>query len=298
MSTYKTPAAFHTAVEHRLKQAARSTGRPINELRRQFLSQRFLARVFGRADSEWVLLGGTALLTRIPGARHSMDVDFVHTVDLAAAIKDLEARLDSRPAPDPYRFEIASASTPVDDHQSVKIAVYAGTTVVERFSVDITRRPGAVRDVEVLRPQPVVHVDDVAELPTFVAVSLAQQVADKLCAMYETHGAAATPSSRFRDLVDLVVISSHSQALHAAAAITAVTGEQHRRGITIPQELPLPSHAWTAGYRKQAASTNAVPQDLRTSAAALEQLVAFARPLLDGTATGTWDPGTKQWNSR
>ncbi|OHU47226.1 hypothetical protein BKG82_26590 [Mycobacteroides chelonae] len=298
MNTYKTPAAFHTAVEHRLKEAARRTGRPVNELRRQYLSQRFLARVFGRADSEWVLLGGTALLTRIPGARHSMDVDFVHAVDLQAALKDLAARLDHRPAPDPYRFEIASASTPVDDHQSIKIAVYAGVAVVERFSVDITRRPGAVRDVEVLSPQPVVHVDDVAELPTFVAVSLAQQVADKLCAMYETHGAAATPSSRFRDLVDLVVISTHSSSLQAAAAITAVAAEQRRRGITIPPELPLPSHAWTAGYRKQAASTSAVPADLNTAAAALGQLVTFARPLLEGTAAGTWDPRSKRWTSR
>ncbi|OHU31678.1 hypothetical protein BKG76_00220 [Mycobacteroides franklinii] len=227
-----------------------------------------------------------------------MDVDFIHTVDLAAAVRDLAGRLDHRPAPDPYRFEIASTSPIVGDHQSVKIAVYAGATEVERFSVDITRRPGVIGDVEVLRPQPVVRVDDVAELPLFVAVSLAQQVADKLCAMYETHGAAAVPSSRFRDLVDLIVISTNASDLQALAATAALDREQRRRSITIPPELPLPSYAWTAGYRKQAASISTVPQNLRTAAAAIERLAVFAGPILDGKAAGVWNPVAKRWGPR
>lgn len=191
MTTYRTPAAFRTAVEARLRAAAKNTGRPINELRRQYLTQRFLARVYAQPNPGWILLGGTALLARIPGARHSQDVDFIHPQDLDTAAAELAALLAVTPAPDPFVFDLTRpAADPGDDHMPLKITARLGATVVDRFPVDITRR-AVIATAEVLRLDPVIVIDDVDELPPFLSVPLAQQIADKLCAMYERHGAAA-----------------------------------------------------------------------------------------------------------
>lgn len=66
---YATPGAFRGAVESRLKvQAGQAGSRPFVELRREFIYQRFLARVFdGGGASLWVLKGGVGLLARLPG---------------------------------------------------------------------------------------------------------------------------------------------------------------------------------------------------------------------------------------
>jgi Nucleotidyl transferase AbiEii toxin, Type IV TA system len=74
---YRTPGAFRAAVDSKLKATAQQTARNFAELRREFLYQRFLARVFEK-DSLWVLKGGIGLLTRLPGARHSRDIDLMH----------------------------------------------------------------------------------------------------------------------------------------------------------------------------------------------------------------------------
>lgn len=88
---YRTPAAFRAAADAKLKAQAKRDGRTFPELRREFLYQRFLARIF-RADSPWVLKGGIGVLTRLPGARHSRDIDLMHlTADPATAERELRA---------------------------------------------------------------------------------------------------------------------------------------------------------------------------------------------------------------
>jgi len=65
--------------------------------------------------------------------------------------------------------------------------------------------------------------------------------------MYERHGPTATPSSRFRDLVDLVLIVSNVE-LDAAQKVTALATESRRRDLLLPARLetPDPPHGWTA----------------------------------------------------
>ena len=84
-------AAFRASVRDRLKTEAKNTGRPVKELQREFVLQRFLSRVFAAADSQWVLKGGTGLLIRMPGARYSQDLDLLHpSENLEAAIEELK----------------------------------------------------------------------------------------------------------------------------------------------------------------------------------------------------------------
>ena len=296
---YATPAAFRTAVETRLKTAAISAGRPVNQLRRQYLTQRFLARVYAADRPEWILLGGSALLARIPGARHSQDIDFIHPHDLTAAVGALAELVAADPAPDPFRFDITPAAAPRDDdHLTLKVVVRLGASSIDSFTVDITRRFG-VEALDTVQPEPVIVVDDVDDLPPFLTVPLAQQVADKLCAMYEIHrhGDLEVPSSRFRDLVDLIIIATNrgGTKLAADSVIAAVTAEQRRRAMAIPTDLPSPGRQWAAGYSRMA--TRFVPRNLNSLDPALDRLRAFAGPIVVGTATGTWKPTTRQWTT-
>jgi predicted nucleotidyltransferase component of viral defense system len=101
-------AAFRASVRDRLKTEAKKCGRPVKELQREFVLQRFLARVFAAADSPWVLKGGTGLLIRLPGARYSQDLDLLHlSENLEAAIEELK-ELCRGAGGDPFSFVVGS----------------------------------------------------------------------------------------------------------------------------------------------------------------------------------------------
>ena len=218
-------------------------------------------------------------------------MDFIHPLDLNTATAELAALMEATHA-DPFAFDIKPAALTDDEHLTLKVTARLGATTIDTFPVDITRRPASCV-VEVVYPDPVIVVDDVEDLPPFLTVALSQQIADKLCAMYETHGAAALPSSRFRDLVDLMIILTASSDLDATAVITSVTTEQRRRAITIPTDLPAPSQQWTTGYQRLA--SRLLAPNLHRLDAALEHLRAFAAPVLTSTAAGTWQPTTNRW---
>ena len=61
--TYKSAAAFRTALEARLQTRAHESGTDLQRLRRQVTFDRFLARMFSKgpkATYPWVLKGGYA----------------------------------------------------------------------------------------------------------------------------------------------------------------------------------------------------------------------------------------------
>lgn len=263
-------------------------------MRRHYLTQRFLARVYTAPNPEWVLLGGSALLARIPGARHSRDVDFAYSHTLSAVASKLAELVSTVPAPDPFAFDIAATPSRDDDHLTLKITARLGVTVVDTFPVDITRRP-RFATLDIVQPDPVITIDDVDDLPTFLTIPLAHQVADKICAMYETHGAEELPSTRFRDLVDLMIIVDEriDTELAADTVTAALTAEQTRRGITIPSDLPAPSPQWVSGYNRLA--TPLLPRSLSDLDEALALLRAFTTPVLAATANGSWHPATRRW---
>jgi Nucleotidyl transferase AbiEii toxin, Type IV TA system len=290
VSPYATPAAFHAAVEARLRAAARDQNRPINQLRRRFFTQRFLARIYSGPDTGWILLGGTALLARTPTGRHSKDIDFVRSADPVESAGELAALTAAHPL-DPYRFTINPAGAD-GDHARLSVTVALGATTVERFSVDITRRILATMP-EAIRAQPVIEIDGIDELPTFLAISLPQQVADKLCAMYELHGPTQQPSSRYRDLVDLMIIS-RTHSIDAAATAAALADEQHTRSLMVPTKLPAPGPQWARGYPPLARQY--LTDDLHALDAAMGALRVFVGPLLTGSSNMKWQPDDRGWS--
>lgn len=292
----KTPTAFKASVRDRLKTRAKSTGRPFNELEREYLLQRFLARVFADPESPWILKGGTGLLARLPGARHSQDIDLLHrTQPLAAAADDLR-RLAAIDVGDPFRFVLsdAIAMTGTVNGAQIRVTAYLGATEFGRFPIDVSTELAFVAEVERYRPTPVIEVPDVAPLPEFTLYPLVDQVADKVCAMYERHGPEQIASTRFRDLVDLVLVTREF-VLDGNQLCEALAQEARRRSLTLPATLVSPGSTWTAGYPKVARPTM-VPKELHALNAALEAVARCINPALAGqVADHHWAPGQQEW---
>jgi hypothetical protein len=288
--------AFRRSVSDRLRTQAAARGRPANELRREFVLQRFLARVFAEPDSGWILNGGAAMLARLPDARHSRDVDLYRPgsdTDLGGALAELTTALHEQRL-DRFRFVIEAARLLGADAADLRVAAYVAPTVLDRFTVDLTLHLRPVAEIEHVSPA---HVLDLAGLPSMPALRLYpvhDQLADKICAMYARYRDSGAPSTRYRDLVDIVLILRQIP-LDALELRRAIDGELKRRRMRVPTAMKLPGPKWTPGFGSVATSSP-LPAELHDPTNAIELVAACLRPIIDGTVTqGSWDPARRRW---
>ena len=300
-SGYATPDALWAAVTTRSRTAAKTSGATVSNLLRQFAYDRFLARVFTRSpDGSWVLKGGTALLARVRTARHSLDIDLFrrngsldHAVDeiQAAAALDLDDHLRFIPGRVTRRLE--RPGQPGSELATIAVQTYAGVRTVQDFKVDIVIGSVITADPEPHRAAPSVSVPGLTT-PPYLLYPVADHIADKLCATVELHGPEQVPSSRYRDLVDLVVIA-RTQTVDADALRLAITTEVTHRGLP-----PITRWAAPPGFATAypGAARN-VPEcrDHRDYATATALIHNFLDPVLtDGLTTATWHPDRLDWS--
>jgi predicted nucleotidyltransferase component of viral defense system len=291
------PAAVRRSLGDRLRAEAKHRGRPTGDVRREFVFQRFLARLFTDPDCQWVLKGGTGLLVRIREARYSKDIDLVvpgEAFDLDDAVDSLRADIRTDTG-DHLTFAINSVTRPSGGQSGamLRVTCYTGATPFERFTIDVSTRTNVVAQLDRVRPQQVIEIAGAEPLPEFVLYPLPDQIADKVCAMYGRYGATNMPSTRYRDLVDLVLIATTNE-LDAVLTIRALQGETARRGCTLPAQIEDPGPEWQASYARIARESN-LPKELQALDGALEAAGACLNPIMAGTATGTWNPDTKRW---
>jgi hypothetical protein len=265
--------------------------------------QRFLARIFREPDAPWVLKGGTGLLVRLPRARYSDDVDLLYptdNVDLLVPLTELRDALAHPYGNDFFRFELGrveqrAAADAEKAVATVRVTAYIGSTEYQRFSIDLSVKKRAISGVDRFRPNPIIVIPGVPELPEFSLYALADQIADKLCAMYEIHR-DGVPSTRHHDLVDLVLIITSSPGIDAASTAAALRAETLHRDLVLPATLSSPGRQWPGGYGYEAAKAN-LPTELHDLESALSMVGACLSPLLSGVVRhGTWDITDQRWN--
>ena len=288
---YATAAAFRRALEDRLRAEATRRGRSMNELRREFVFQRFLSLVFRGRDGLWVLKGGAGLLMRLPEARFSRDLDLLHLGEISAEEAVAELRTLTAPSQhDHLTFVVEngmdhSGTNPV---VTVRVSAYLGGTY-DQFPIDLARELHPIARPERVRPVPVVDVPGLPDPPEVLVYPLTDQVADKVCAMYERHGDADLPSTRYRDLVDLVLIVTTCE-LDGEMTHVALQAESTRRSMKLPPSLSPPATSWEQGYAAYARKTK-LSSGLHSLNAALHEVARCIDPLLDGSRTrGRWTP--------
>ncbi|WP_238015583.1 nucleotidyl transferase AbiEii/AbiGii toxin family protein [Dactylosporangium sp. AC04546] len=294
MPAYASPEAFRRAVTDRLRALAAPKGRwPLPDMQRQFAYDRLLARLY-ELDDGWIVKGATALLARGIAVRHTIDIDLYRVIRQRDAERDLRAALH-RPAEDWFQFTAGVATPVADGVGGVRVPIDAriGAASWARFHVDVVgdgvRMTGSPEPVASLIPLTVPGLPSVG----YQAYPIVDHIADKVCAILERRGAGRRPSTRFKDLVDLVVLTGHAQ-VSVDAQRAALVSEARRRGIGLPAAFAVPDVSlWDRGYAAEA--RRATGFEARTLTDALALVRPFIDPLLAGSARGRWRPVVLEW---
>jgi hypothetical protein len=169
-----------------------------------------------------------------------------------------------------------------------------GDTLWASFHVDLVgadvRMTGHPEDMPAIAR---VTMPDVAQ-SGYKVYPLVDHVADKVAATFDGYGQdKRNPSTRFRDLVDLVAISLGA-TIDAESQMQALNSEAARRDVTLPHRFDVPDRKlWETGYSAEAhRSLLPIAHDLNEALAVVRP---FLDPLLDGTAQGTWEAEARLW---
>lgn len=288
---YETAKDFDRALTDRIASAAHVLPYGVAQLRRQFAYGRLLARLFLHQPDRWVLKGATGLLARMPGkARHSMDVDLFFSGELDDAIDSIQNAADGDLG-DFFSFDLTPgfALAGGATGRVLKVTAYLGDKVFEAFRVDVVVSQTMTTEADFTPPIELFDVPGLQSTP-YRTYPISDQIADKYSAMLGTY--SGRPSTRYRDLVDLVLIAV-TQRVDADLLRMSLGSEQRRRGLDPGRTLTLPSAEWREGYRRIAHGMPDLPAF--DADEAIEFVRRFIEPVLDGTATGTWNPQDLCW---
>lgn len=290
---YASAQDFERALVDRIASAAASSPYGVAEIRRQFAYGRLLARVFTHAPDEWVVKGAAGLLARIPGrARHSIDVDLYFAGEFDAALGALReaAGVDLG---DYFTFDIDRGPplTGVTASGQLSVTTYLGDKEFERFKIDVVVTHTMTSEPEAVPSIDPVKVPGLRNVAVYRVHPTADQIADKHAATMATY--ARRPSTRYRDLVDLVLITL-TQTVEATPLKTALVAR--RRGTDLSVRLSLPSNDWHEGYRKIAET---VPDfEILDAEEAVRIVRRLVDPVIEGLRDAIWDPDAQEWRKR
>lgn len=275
--------------------AAEQRGRSLQELQRQLSYDRLLARLYA-GDEIWIVKGATALIARGIAVRSTIDIDIYREGTVEEAEQHLRIA-SQREMDDWFDFRLGPSRS-VNDGAGVRIRVEAfiGATPWSRFHVDLvgsglrmTGRPDEVPPLAVVEMPQIEHGG-------YLAYPLVDHVADKVCAILQRYGPVEAPSTRFKDLVDLVAIII-TTPVDAEDQTAALTSEADRRVLVLPDVFDVPDRRlWERGYRSEA-NRSTLPV-ARTLGEAVEIVRRFVDPVLSGVARGAWRPDAQEWTRR
>jgi hypothetical protein len=240
------------------------------------------------------------MLARLPtAARHSKDIDLYRTRgDLTEAHQALAAAA-ALDLGDHFRFTLGASQALTQGARALRVPIiaYLGATEFAGFHADLVTdltMTATPDDVPAL-----IDIDLGLVNPKYRAYPVVDHIADKVCAMLETHPRTVgdpIPSTRYRDLVDLATFARTIEAGGTDLA-TALRSEASRRDLPLPDHLPDPPGTdWRAGYARTVQDApNLADRDL---ASALQTVRAMLDPVLAARHPGVWDPATLAWRCR
>jgi hypothetical protein len=224
-----------------------------------------------------------------PSTRATLDIDLYRDgYGLDQAVDDLR-RLAGSDLGDHFRFVyvghrsiLAGDQQPYTDGCRVEFETYIGVQKKGRIRVDLSVGAGLAAEPTVMAPA------SALDLPRLVGFNyrlypVVDQVADKVCATMQRYG--SRPSSREKDLVDIVVLAT-THDVGGAALSRAITAEMRRRRLDHFDQFVVPSE-WGPAYEKLArrvpycAGVVAI-NDARALAS------AFLDPVLQGAVNDLW----------
>ncbi len=295
----RSPSAVSASLTRLLGAYADEHGQLVNTVRRRFVISRFLARVVDADPDGWVLKGGISMMVRLPEARHSKDIDLLDRRGTDGAIEDLR-RIVRDNHLDQFRFDVENQRR-LANGKGITVSVTArlGAKTFDKFSIDIVspQRP-LVGNIERRRLPRIIDTDDFTVEAEILLYPIEDQIADKICALYEHFGTSSTVSGRYRDLVDLLLISWF-MPIDLGKASEALERERALRGIaTLPPKLESPGPTWTRQWPRTA--REALPREYDNLDYALEEAErcygVILASLPSAQASATWNPTDHSWH--
>jgi len=210
-------------------------------------------------DDSWVLKGGFLLEARLPNvARSTRDLDLVREGSSAQIEEALLRALSATHENDFFRFVITRSTLLSQDSVGLSgfrfgvEATLDGRTF-ERIRIDVVERMVEVRGgTEAMTiDSPITGV----ELgPAHVlAVDVAQHAAENFHAMSRIY-AGNRPSTRVKDLVDVVLLAEAGLLPHPHLLDRLLVVFHERDGVAPDDQLPPPPASWKDDYAAIAAS--------------------------------------------
>jgi Nucleotidyl transferase AbiEii toxin, Type IV TA system len=293
---YKTAGAFRMALEQHLNDRALRTATPVDRLRKEVALQRLLARMVSSSHADgWVLKGAQVLLVRLDEhARATKDVDTTWRFKAGA----LRSALDDATAinlEDGFTFEIGAGSRIEAETQDggwrFSVRARLDGRFFEQFVLDVNIAVDDPRPVELLTLRPVLHFAGFAS-PTIAAVPIAFHLAEKLHAYVRIYS-GSRPSSRVKDLYDMLVMARALPMPRSGDLRSAVSLTFALRQTPLPVELPDPPVTWTAPWA-------AYVHDYGIEWLTLDSAIAALRPFWSPITSPTepqlvWDPVAWLW---
>ncbi|GAA1228046.1 nucleotidyl transferase AbiEii/AbiGii toxin family protein [Rhodoglobus aureus] len=160
------------------------------------------------------------------------------------------------------------------------------------LSIDVAAGYKPTGELETLSPA---NRSPLARLRTFdyVLYPLVDQVADKLCATHSRYGESKSPSSRVKDLIDLLTISL-TESLDAQRLWIAVATESKRRELDQIAAFVIPPD-WSSRYLVLARPLGLL-ENFPNASVAEERVQAMLNPILGGSVkSGWWNPAAGSW---
>lgn len=292
---YKTATAFRTALEQRLLGRSRASAMSLVRLRKAVVFDRLLARLALAAPGRWVLKGALALDFRMgEKTRTTKDMDLVRQDDEESATADLIA-CQALDLGDFFVFGVQNAARIIQEQEGAAVRYQVRSELAGRlfenvivdigFSDPLAWQPEVIRGTDLLAFAGL----DPIEVP---ALPLEQHVAEKVHAYTRRYG-DGRPSSRVKDLIDLMLVKE-SMKLDAARLRSALVGIfEGRDQQALPESLPPPPSEWKMPYERLATEVGIDPNLV----AAHRQVRNFLDKILGGLNKGSWDPTKGAWTS-
>jgi hypothetical protein len=250
---YGDAAAFRTALEQRLRDAA-IDGADLARERKRVAFDRLLARLMMVAGGSWVLKGGFALDLRLKQrARSTKDLDIEWRAEESSL---MDALLDAadQDAGDFFVFTMERTEAPEDrlgGSHRFRVSTSLAGRPFETFPLDVGIRTDDPAETETIRTDGLLGFAGIDPV-VIDAVPLELQVAEKVHAYTRTYDGGG-PSTRVKDLVDLVLIADLAELNSADLAREVRTIFELRATHSPPPALPAPPPDWASPYARLAA---------------------------------------------
>jgi predicted nucleotidyltransferase component of viral defense system len=294
VNKYDTASAFRTALEQRLLTTSKSTGTPLDRLRKEAAGERLLARLAAHMPvNSWALKGGLALVARLDSdARATKDIDTTWRED-AEVLNELLDEATDADLGDYFRFSVRPPQ-PIEAEGPegglrYRVVAHLDEREFERLQLDVNIVPTDPRPIETVRLRSNFSFAEMSA-PEIPVISLGQHLAEKLHAYCRSYG--TQQNSRAKDLYDMLVIVEQLPIPSSEALVAACKETFALRSTEWPPTPNEPPSEWKtiwSGFVQEYAIrwTN-----LTDAYAALR---GFWSPVLASNSAQQWDARNWRW---